>query len=290
MDSLKKYFSKVLLFGEYTVLYGGNALATPLKNLHATWEKVISPDETYSSLIRDWCFYIEKHNLPLDTSRILHDWENGRRFVTDIPTGYGLGSSGVLTALFYDLYKTCEVPRDINILKQVLGKIESFFHGQSSGLDPLISYTNQPLLVRQGNVEHVDNIDLQGLNIYLMDSGTHRSTARWVNSFKEKMKCDPLFSRVITTTLKDHVDHAIQICTRTSAGDLSAIISQISDYQRKWWSWMIPPTALSRWDEISSSEKSSIVKFCGAGGGGYFLVFSREDLETEFPYLRKIEL
>lgn len=289
MNNFKKFFAKVLIFGEYTVLYGGNALAAPLKNLYATWEPVDVPEDTYSSLIKNWCSFIDQQNLPLDTSKIMEDWCLGYRFVTDIPTGYGIGSSGVLTAMFYDHYKTEDASKDISVVKSLLGKIESFFHGQSSGLDPLISYNNSALMVNENKVQKIENIDLQNFNMYLLDSGMPRSTAQWVNAFKEKSATDPHFHETNSKRLKEVVNQAIDICTGQVSGHLEPLIEQISTCQREAWSWMIPSAALTRWDEVNAL-KHTYVKFCGAGGGGYFLVFSKENIDERYEYLKKIEL
>ncbi len=289
MNSFKKYFAKVLLFGEYTVLYGGNALAAPLKNLYATWERVDSPESTFTSLIKDWCTYIDERKLPLNTKLILDDWDKGYRFVTDVPTGYGIGSSGILTAIFYDLYRTEETPNDIRLVKETLGKIESFFHGQSSGLDPLISYKNSMYMINNDHVEHISKIDLQDFNVYLLDSGVNRSTVQWVNAFKNKSKSDLQFHSGVTSTLTDLVHKAINICKGEVSGDLEIAIKQISYYQREAWSWMIPVSTLSKWDNITATG-NSYVKFCGAGGGGYFLVFSRDNIEGKFDFLKKVDL
>ncbi len=43
-------------------------------------------------------------------------------------------------------------------LKKVFGELESYFHGKSSGIDPLICYMNLPILIE--NKESVDKVSI----------------------------------------------------------------------------------------------------------------------------------
>src|SRR5690606_10766092 len=102
----------------------------------------------------------------------LKDWDEGYRFEMNTPVGYGAGSSGVLTAIVYDQYRKDSNEINITDLKKRLALIESFFHGESSGLDPLVSYLNKPILVKSGQVKVVeDALNIEDWKIYLIDSG-----------------------------------------------------------------------------------------------------------------------
>ena len=77
-------------------------------------------------------------------------------------------------------------------LKAIFGKMESFYHGKSSGLDPLNSYLSLPILINsQDNIESTSipsqNFDGKGA-VFLLDSGSTGETAPMVNLFMEQMK------------------------------------------------------------------------------------------------------
>ena len=79
---------------------------------------------------------------------------NNMHFDSSIPQGYGVGSSGALVAAIYDKYADDKITVLENLtrdkllkLKAIFSKMESFFHGKSSGLDPLNSYLSLPILI-----------------------------------------------------------------------------------------------------------------------------------------------
>ena len=82
-------------------------------------------------------------------------------FDSSIPQGYGIGSSGALVASIYDQYAEDKITILENLtrdkllnLKAIFSLMESFFHGKSSGLDPLNSYLSLPILINsKTNIE-----------------------------------------------------------------------------------------------------------------------------------------
>ena len=77
--------------------------------------------------------------------------------------------------------------------------MESFFHGKSSGLDPLNSYLSLPILIN--SKDHIEPAgipsqlrDGKGV-IFLLDSGKTGETAPMVQLFMEKMKEEGGFSK-----------------------------------------------------------------------------------------------
>ena len=82
-------------------------------------------------------------------------------FDSSIPQGYGVGSSGALVAAVYDKYAFGKITVLENLtkekllhLKAVFSLMESFFHGKSSGLDPLNSYLSLPILIN--SKDHIE--------------------------------------------------------------------------------------------------------------------------------------
>ncbi len=93
------------------------------------------------------------------------DVERGMYFDSSIPQGYGVGSSGALVAAIYDKYADNKITVLENLtrekllqLKNIFSQMESFFHGKSSGLDPLNSYLSIPILINSK-----DNIEATGI-------------------------------------------------------------------------------------------------------------------------------
>jgi len=81
-----------------------------------------------------------------DFTSFKNDIGSGMYFDSSIPQGYGVGSSGALVASIYDQYAHNKITILENLtrdkllkLKEIFSFMESFFHGKSSGLDPLNS-------------------------------------------------------------------------------------------------------------------------------------------------------
>ena len=95
-------------------------------------------------------------------------------FKSNIPQGYGLGSSGALVAAFYDRYAKKK------ILKNIFSEMESYFHGESSGVDPLNCYLGSPILIKSQNEIHITKIPDQKVlgygGIFILDSGNSSDT------------------------------------------------------------------------------------------------------------------
>ena len=93
------------------------------------------------------------------------DIDQNLHFDSSIPQGYGVGSSGALVAAIYDHYADDKITVLENLtrekllrLKSIFSKMESFFHGKSSGLDPLNSYLSLPILINSK-----DNLEATGI-------------------------------------------------------------------------------------------------------------------------------
>ena len=67
----------------------------------------------------------------------------------NIPTGYGLGSSGAVSAAVYDLFFPGVAKLTLEQQKEDLAAIESFFHGKSSGVDALTCHARTPLYFKE---------------------------------------------------------------------------------------------------------------------------------------------
>jgi len=275
MPALHEYYpAKLLLFGEYTVLNGSQALAVPLNQYQGKWIKKDVQDPSSKNGMDNYVAWLKsKELLNSETEHlILSDLENGWNFESTIPIGYGIGSSGALVAAMYDRY--FPVSEDVNVIHSTMAQMECFFHGASSGLDPLISYTQKAIYKDEEGRYHavVDPGWPEGYKIFLLDSGLGRETGPLVQMYKEKL-LDPIFAEKIQRQYIPVVEHAIHFYLAGENKMLEECISNISQFQREYFQEMIPDHVKTKWDELVS--KSGVyVKLCGAGGGGYFIVIT----------------
>lgn len=275
MTGHKIYPSKILLLGEYTVLLGGQALAVPFDAFEGHWCIERSKEEQLP-LFRDWIRYLNSvaglSEVRLDLPGFLIEIENGLRFCSNIPVGYGLGSSGALTAAVLDRFG--RPPRDPGRLKSALGVMESFFHGKSSGLDPMVSFLARPVLTSKETrilpEEVWTSFPLKD-RLFLWNSGEARQTAPLVRAFTEDLQ-DPVFHQRIKGELIPATEGAIQALIAKEEETFMASWKEISKIQFELLEKMIPLNLRPLWQKGLEKEHY-FFKLCGAGGGGFFLVY-----------------
>ncbi len=277
------YPSKLLLFGEHIVLKGGQALALPLSDFGGSWQYGGDAMD-----LEDWKNYLEdlaqKKELlaPINVQHFQRTLAMGLYFDSNIPTGYGLGSSGALCAGLMNVFKqeNIEITNDLNSLKQQLAQLESFFHGKSSGIDPLVSYLNQPLLITQSNIQKVEQpSSTDDYQLFLLDTGIARQTAPWVNLFLKKCKTSSYLSAIKKELLPTN-EAAVDAYLNGKNDILLEKWKAISAFQLNYFEEFIPRPFRSIW---KAGLQSGIYAFklCGAGGGGFLLGMTTDFEATE---------
>ena len=277
----ERIYGKILLFGEYTILMGGNALAIPLQNKSFSGELIFETPETQNSAWRQWLKYLlELRHTKLNA--IEFDWDRfekeitaGLSFTSTIPHGYGLGSSGALTAAVFKRYisedQWTSFQTEPSRLQKTLALFESFFHGSSSGLDPLVSLLSTPIHVTGSTTSQLPKLGPGTCqNWFLVDSGVPRQTSQLVETFRKKVASDLHFENKMQE-LKTANHQSIKDFLEQKSGSIRASIQQISNIQYTWMNWLIPDTIKASWAEGLESDRFYF-KLCGAGGGGFFLV------------------
>ncbi|MFT5156807.1 MAG: mevalonate kinase, partial [Bacteroidia bacterium] len=204
-DSL--FYGKILLFGEYGIIQDSMGLSIPFNAYKGSLKKASLTEDNKESNEHLRAFYNYLHKLQseqvllfdIDLEAFNIDLEEGMTFDSSIPQGFGVGSSGALVAAIYAQYGVNNKvigdqpnSKDIAALKAIFGQMEAYFHGKSSGLDPLICYLNLPILIKSkasmGTVGLPEN-DAEGKGaIFLINSGIPGKTEPMVNIFMEKMK------------------------------------------------------------------------------------------------------
>ncbi|MEO6132170.1 MAG: hypothetical protein ABIQ02_10000 [Saprospiraceae bacterium] len=276
----EQYPAKLLLFGEYSVLNGSQALAVPLKQYFGQWKTQNGPDKEEPNIsLNNFIIWLEENELiSHDVLQLMQsDLENGLYYQSSIPQGYGIGSSGAIVAALYDRYFLSD--DDINAIQSTMSKMESYFHGTSSGLDPLISYTQKAVYKDESGGYHslTDPRWPEGYKIYLLDSEVGRETGTLVQKYKEKL-LDPVFEEKIQRQYIPMVEHAIHFYLAGENRLLEECLSIISQFQREYFTEMIPDHVKKRWDELVN-KPGVYVKLCGAGGGGYFMIITSGHLK-----------
>lgn len=267
------YFGKILLFGEYTVIAGGEALAMPLRISFCKTSFKKQKASDFESL-KNLCIYLENNCTDIiDTIRFKQDLQKGLWFPSNIPYGYGAGSSGALVAAIYDMYGIKKSTKKLWEIKKDLACIESYFHGSSSGFDPLISLLNSPIrIVENGQTERIDELAPELIQrFFLIDTGISRHTSDLVQLF-HIMKKEQKFAEALKV-LQSWNTKAIDGLIDKKEHTLVDAVEKISLQQWKNFQPMIHSTVTHAWEE-GLDTGDYFIKLCGSGGGGYYLGFS----------------
>ncbi len=293
--SKTSFNSKILLFGEYSVIYDSSALTIPYSLFSGS---LVFPDHSANNYkvqesneeLKAFAQFLKRsdHNGEINLSEYINlgdlqfDIEQGLYFNSSIPQGYGLGSSGALCAAIYDAYKIKEIDTEIDLLKRVFGFMESHFHGSSSGFDPLISYLGIPLLLCENKT--IEKINLSSSQqgdgaLFLLNTARARRTEPLVNLFLEKCR-QPEFEIFIRTKYFKATNNCIDNFLKKDFDSLYSSFSLVSKYQYEEFLPMIPKMQRELWENGLSNDLFSL-KLCGAGGGGFILGITKDFQQTK---------
>lgn len=301
------FYSKILLFGEYGIIKDSKGLSIPYNFYNGALKVDENPsEETLKSNrgLKRFAGYLEELQqkdpglVEFDLETLNKDIERGMYFDSSIPQGYGVGSSGALVAAIYDEYAKNKITVLENLtrdkllkLKKIFGEMESFFHGKSSGLDPLNSYLSIPILINsQDNIEPA-GIPSQTENgkgaVFLLDSGSIGETAPMVQIFMENMKQEP-FRKMIKTQFIKHTDACVDDFLQGDVKSLFGNIKKLSHIVLDNFKPMIPAQFHKLWQR-GIDTNDYYLKLCGSGGGGYILGFT-EDIDKAKEALKDYRL
>lgn len=280
----KKYPAKVLLFGEYTVLFGGSALAIPYPTFSGQWKYDTAESPAIRELLDHLKNIAESLHAVVNVTALEAAIASGLYFRSNIPLGMGLGSSAALSAAVYDLVAV-EIPESLENVRSDLAMIEALYHGKSSGLDALVSFVGSPVELRNGHAK-ICRPFVSPTYIYLVSSGERRSADGLIAWYKDQLLEDQF---------GDKMQALVKASTRSIRhfidGDLElSDISVISEIQWKHLRPLISDRVAPAWQAAFLSEQVSM-KICGAGGGGYYLLFSEHPIRSDvFAELQIVSL
>lgn len=290
------FYSKILLFGEYGIIKDSKGLSIPYNFYNGALkiEKTLTPETQKSNQgLREFVAFLKnlsKQNPKLvqfDFENLEKDVASGMYFDSSIPQGYGVGSSGALVAAVYDQYAFDKITVLENLtqekllqLKRIFSEMESFFHGKSSGLDPLNSYLSIPILINSKENIEATGIPSQNTSgkgaVFLLDSQMTGETAPMVSIFMENLK-DQGFRKMLKNQFIRYTDACVENFLKGDIKSLFSNTKKLSKVVLDNFKPMIPEKFHELWKK-GIETNDYYLKLCGSGGGGYILGFT-QDLE-----------
>jgi mevalonate kinase len=310
------FYGKVILFGEYGIIFNSMALTIPFTHYHG---ELSFSNKNDSYKYTDYDFAVNSNNqirdfanelnglksngdlkVILDLDSMQKDIEKGLFFESSIPQGFGLGSSGALVASVYSRYAKDRIAgsrsickEDILKLKEDLSYLENYFHGKSSGIDPLNSYIKFPLLINSKKDIQTVAIPRSKFEtnsaIFLVNTGKPGKTGPMVNMFLENCKQPDYLSAILDQFLPLN-NTCIRHLINGEMNDFFAQLSNLSKFQYHYFADMIPDDFKPLWKNGFENNVYNL-KLCGSGGGGFLLGFT-QDLDRAINYFseQKIDL
>ena len=306
---MESFNSKVLLFGEYSALYNSMALVMPYDRFSGQLTFANGDAQNKfafhsNEFLKKFSTFIASHvdeNFVLEVKEFEREIDNGLFFNSNIPQGYGLGSSGALVvAIFLRYLKKAKDLKDelkglslgtAQKLKMSLGQMESFFHGTSSGLDPLSIILNKPILYK--SAEDVLPVSIPARNengknvIFLLNTGIARQTSVMMKEFRN-FCTDMQFRNKIHDELVNYTNESIHSFLQENPVLFYQNLDKLVQFQLREMEYFIP-TPFQTIIKEGIDNGDYFLKICGAGGGGFMLGFTdnwqktNEDLEEFSP-------
>ena len=313
---MEKFTSKVLIFGEYSLLYNSMALTMPYDKFSGQFAFTNLDDKNQSANLsnkglRQLCAHMLEHHtdetFKLNVSKFKTELDKGLFFESNIPQGFGLGSSGALVAAiflryleragdFKDGLKHLTKEKICN-LKSCLGGLEGYFHGTSSGIDPLSILINKPLLLKSStdiSTVKVPQYNSEGKHVvFLLNTRLARNTDKLVDKFKQA--CSQAdFKNKLENDLIQFTNAGINNFLKANTEGLYHNLDDLVKFQLNEMNYLIPESYQSIVKEGLNSG-DYFLKICGSGGGGYMLGFTenwdttkdklaKEDIEILYRY------
>lgn len=290
------FYSKILLFGEYGIIKDSKGLSIPYNYYNGALKMDENPSneaKKSNANLMEFASYLANISPDLvvfEDEKLRADVKAGMYFDSSIPQGYGVGSSGALVAAIYDKYVQDKITVLENLtrdkllkLKAIFAEMESFFHGKSSGLDPLNSYLSLPILINSKDNIEATGIPTQSTSgkgaVFLLDSGITGETAPMVSIFMENMKQEGFRSMLKDQFIK-HTDACVEDFLKGDIKSLFKNTKQLSKIVLNNFKPMIPKQFHELWKK-GLETNDYYLKLCGSGGGGYILGFTKDINKAE---------
>lgn len=282
-DSKTASLAKLMLFGEYAVLHDGQALTIPLswfkgqfefKNKETDHRLYIASNyvlKKFSAYLTDNAEHFSFLNLNAFNEHINY----GLHYNSNIPMGYGVGSSGALVASVYKRYLVYNKTHvDLLQHRKNMAQMERFFHGESSGTDPLACFVAKPLWFTGRTIKTIDSALPKQFSVYLYDLNKVAETKGFVRKFKSELKHNKQTCNLFNEYVRIN-NQCLNTFITNDTGFLTHI-KKLSELQLKLFPDMLTHEGI---DIVKNGlrQDSYFAKLCGSGGGGYLLVFKNNN-------------
>lgn len=278
--------SKLLLFGEYGLMFNAMALSVSFPRFCGSLELDPANSHRESTFeIQKFYQYLttledKKLHFPFDLHGLKNDLDKGLYFNSNIPQQYGLGSSGALVAALFSQYAAHGIEKDklsADLLKVDFAQLEAYFHGKSSGIDPLVSFLNRPLLLDSRKMVQPVQLDLAqtGLSFALIDTLVTGPTGPLVEHF---IKCihNREFKKAFDLQFIPANNGCIESLLKNDHSTFFSFLKQLIEFELEHFGRMIPANFHPLISEALSQQV--YIKLLGSGGGGFLLAISPSEI------------
>ena len=191
-----------------------------------------------------------------------------------------------MVAAVYDRY-AIQKTDDYLQLKALFGKMESHFHGSSSGIDPLQCYLGKPFKITPEGVQLLsDDFLKKDIHICLIDTKIKSNTKPLVNHFKTQRE-NPDFLNRFQVEYVPCVTSCINSMIEGNKEMFFKSLKQLTNGQLEFLRPMITDNTLNLF--TADYEFNFGVKISGSGGGGYVLGFT-DNVDNASDLLRDFEV
>ena len=282
----EKFNSKLLLFGEYGLMFDTMALSVPFDRFSGFLDfDTESMHQASTAEIRKFLQFrkaddsFQKLHFSFDLIRLEADLKRGLYFNSSIPQQYGVGSSGALVAALFSRYavELVDDPElNTSFLKSDFALLESYFHGKSSGIDPLISFLNQAMLIDSKKAIKKLDFDLKqtGLSLALIDTKTTGATGPLVQHFIERFNY-PSFKRVFESQFIPSNNGCIEAILENNRTEFFQHLEQLIRFELEHFERMFTgdfPDVIE-----NALDEQVFIKLLGSGGGGFLIAFAESE-------------
>ncbi len=296
---MEYYPSKILLFGEYTILLGSYALAIPFDRFRGELAFMEQSSANSSSFAdksnKNLKKFLDYLKLPSTAKNLSHfpdtglfetDLKKGLYFKSDIPESSGFGSSGALVAAVLKRYDTAGTGKIENKeIRKSLARLESYFHGTSSGIDPLVSYSGLPVFAKGYGKTVLADISVSEVTakygLFIVHGERLGSTKYLVKKFRMPGRNDKNYIEQIHKEYIPFNNNCVDdILNRETFRTLFSHLSSLIPLQKSFFSDMIGEQMIPIM-EYGIRHNLFGLKLCGSGGGGYMLGFTEKPERTQ---------
>lgn len=241
----------------------GNALVFP----HSHYTLKLMPQKPSAPILKQMATHIEKCSF-LCQETFKTSLKEGLSIDSLIPMQKGLGSSGALCAAIYHHCGDKKITE--SLLLKNLATLESFFHGQSSGIDPLCSYLQRPLWLQKNNITPLDRFSIPKFQMaFCHSSWNTKKMIAGYQEFKRQKKAlvlewNTLNQQLITLYLQNKFDL------------FYSSVTKLSGLQKKFLQFCNHEEMLSLWRE--KEGEGQLPKFLGSGANS-LLLLNAEDYQ-----------